>query len=52
MPDGQRHGVPTVNLSVGIGRVTEEEDSPEEILEAADQSLYEWKRRSKTVSTA
>ncbi len=52
VPDGPRHGVPTVNLSVGIGRVTEEEDSPEEILEAADQSLYEWKRRSKTVSTA
>lgn len=45
VPEGDKHGVPTVRLSVGMSRIEREEDAPEQILEAADHALYEWKRR-------
>jgi diguanylate cyclase (GGDEF)-like protein len=45
VPEGDKHGVPTVRLSVGMSRVEREDDAPEQILEAADHALYEWKRR-------
>jgi diguanylate cyclase (GGDEF)-like protein len=39
--------LPPISLSVGLGRIEQEDDSPQEILQAADQSLYAWKRHRK-----
>ena len=44
--------LPPVSLSVGLGRVEQPDDSPQAILQAADQSLYASKRRKKSSSTA
>ncbi len=45
--EGTTRGVPAVTLSVGLSRVAEADESPQEILEAADQSLYASKRLAK-----
>ena len=39
--------IPPITLSVGLGRIDKVHDTPEQILEAADQSLYAHKRRVK-----
>ena len=44
--------LPPISLSVGLGRVEQPDDSPQAILQAADQSLYASKRRKKSSSTA
>ena len=46
LPIGARTKVEPVSLSVGMSRLDEtKQRSPQELLEAADQSLYTWKRR-------
>ncbi len=45
VPEGKGHGVPHVRLSVGVGRIEEEHANPQDVLHAADQSLYASKRR-------
>lgn len=47
VPDAQGHRARPVSLSVGMSRVQQPDESPLEILQAADQSLYAWKRRMK-----
>lgn len=44
--------LPPVSLSVGLGRVEQPDDSPQAILQAADQSLYASKRRKKSSSAS
>ena len=44
IPEGASHGVSTIGLSVGVSRIEAGDESPEELLEAADQSLYSSKR--------
>ncbi len=39
--------LPPVSLSVGMSRIEEENETPQEILQAADQSLYAFKRNLK-----
>ena len=51
VPEGRTHGVENVSLSVGVGRIEEDTESSKQTLEAADQSLYAWKRRLKTASS-
>lgn len=46
VPDGQRRGIASVGLCVGISQAEPREADAQKILETADQSLYEWKRRS------
>jgi diguanylate cyclase (GGDEF)-like protein len=48
--EGQARGVPSVSLSVGMSRVEQDDESSQDILEAADQSLYAYKRRVKAAS--
>ena len=45
VPPGASRAVPPVSLSVGMSRVEQEEDSPQDILDAADRSLYASKRQ-------
>ncbi len=45
VPNGESHGVPSVDLSVGIGRLERRDESPQAVLEAADASLYRCKQR-------
>jgi len=49
-PDSGRRGVLPVSLSVGISQLQfdQQDARAQDILEAADQSLYEWKRRRPT----
>jgi diguanylate cyclase (GGDEF)-like protein len=47
VPGGSTRHLPSVSLSVGLSRVEQEDDSPQEILQAADQSLYTWKQHRK-----
>ena len=46
----RRRQPPPVNLSVGISRVDQDDESAQDILNAADQSLYEFKRRLKAAA--
>ena len=46
----RRRQSPPVNLSVGISRVDQDDESAQDILNAADQSLYEFKRRLKAAA--
>ena len=39
------HGLPPVTLSVGMGRVDDAHGSAQDVLEAADRSLYTYKRQ-------
>jgi len=48
LPGGTARHLPPVSLSVGLSRVEQENDSPQEVLQAADQSLYSWKQHRKT----
>ncbi len=45
VPEGQAQGVSSVSLSVGVGHLEEAEKNPRHILEAADQSLYAYRRQ-------
>jgi diguanylate cyclase (GGDEF)-like protein len=45
VPDGASRTVPPVSLSVGMSRIEQEDDSPQDILDAADRSLYASKRQ-------
>jgi len=45
VPHGTGQGVPSVSLSVGVSRVEQGHDSAQEVLDAADKSLYASKRR-------
>jgi diguanylate cyclase (GGDEF)-like protein len=47
-PSGSVRSVDTVTLSVGMSRLEPERESPRELLEAADRSLYAWKARVKS----
>ncbi|MBI4003685.1 MAG: GGDEF domain-containing protein [Candidatus Omnitrophica bacterium] len=47
VPGGTARRLPPVSLSVGLSRVEQDDDSPQEILQAADQSLYASKRHRK-----
>lgn len=49
VPDAGRDDIPPVTVSVGMGRVTEQDQTPDSTLEAADQSLYQSKRRAKSL---
>ncbi len=46
VPGGQ--GLPPVTLSVGMGRIQGEQETAQQVLEAADQSLYASKQRIKS----
>ena len=46
LPDAAPRSVPPISLSVGISRLQDQDDTSQRILEAADQSLYAWKRRT------
>jgi diguanylate cyclase (GGDEF)-like protein len=45
VPDGASRGVSSVTLSVGVSRIQADTESSKEVLEAADESLYAWKRK-------
>jgi diguanylate cyclase (GGDEF)-like protein len=45
--EGTQKGVPEVSLSVGVSQIAEARESPRDILEAADQSLYAHKQHAK-----
>ena len=47
VPGGTARRLPPVSLSVGLSRVEQDDDSPQQILQAADQSLYASKRHRK-----
>ena len=49
-PAGSARGVEPVTLSVGMSRLEPERESPRELLEAADRSLYAWKARAKSAA--
>lgn len=49
-PSGSARSVDTVTLSVGMSRLEPERESPRELLEAADRSLYAWKARVKSAA--
>ena len=51
VPEGVARRLSPISLSVGLSLVEQEDDSPQEILQAADQSLYASKRHRKS-STA
>jgi diguanylate cyclase (GGDEF)-like protein len=42
---------PPITLSVGMSRIEQPDESPEQVLEAADKSLYAHKRRSREATT-
>jgi len=48
--DRGKTAVPPVSLSVGVSRAEERHETPQAVLDAADQSLYAWKRRLKAQS--
>ena len=48
VPEGTTRGVSAVSLSVGMSRAEPANENPQEMLEAADQSLYASKRRLKS----
>ncbi|MBI4597664.1 MAG: GGDEF domain-containing protein [Candidatus Omnitrophica bacterium] len=50
VPNGRRRGLSSVTLSVGMARAEADHATAQESLQAADQSLYEWKRRLHTTS--
>lgn len=52
VPGGTARRLPPVSLSVGLSRVEQDDDSPQEILQAADQSLYASKRHRKPSAAA
>ena len=45
IPEGEAQHVTSITLSVGLSSIEEEAGTPEELLEAADQSLYLDKRK-------
>ena len=45
IPEGASRGLPPISLSVGMSRLQPQNESPQDLLEAADQSLYASKRR-------
>ena len=47
IPEGATLGLPPISLSIGMSRIEQPDESPQDILEAADQSLYASKRRVK-----
>ena len=47
VPEPGGHELPPISVSVGMGRVTEQDQTPDMTLEAADQSLYQSKRQIK-----
>ena len=47
IPEAEARGVGPVSLSVGMSRIEQNDESPQEILDAADQSLYAHKRQVK-----
>ena len=49
--EGEARGVPSVSLSVGMSRIEQEDESPQDVLEAADQSLYAHKQRVKSADS-
>jgi diguanylate cyclase (GGDEF)-like protein len=48
MPEAHEQGLPPVTLSVGMSRIGHHEDGPQDMLRAADQSLYADKRHMKS----
>jgi len=50
VPDGVRHGLPAVTLSVGISQLGPRHAEPQNLLQDADASLYAAKRRGKTAA--
>jgi diguanylate cyclase (GGDEF)-like protein len=52
VPGDAARRLPPVRLSVGLGHVAQDDDSPQEILHAADQSLYASKRHRKPSATS
>lgn len=51
VPEGVDSGLASVSLSVGLGRIDAEHANPQDVLEAADQSLYAYKRRLKSLAS-
>ena len=47
-PEGASRGVETVTLSVGMSRLEPDRERAQDLLEAADRSLYAWKARLKS----
>lgn len=47
VPNGQTQGVASVTLSVGVGHLEEKGQDSRNILEAADQSLYAYRRQAR-----
>jgi len=47
IPNGSRHGLSAITLSVGISQLGPRHAEPQNLLQAADASLYEAKRRGK-----
>ncbi|MDP3722088.1 MAG: GGDEF domain-containing protein [Candidatus Omnitrophota bacterium] len=45
LPAGPQKELSPVNLSVGVGELREADEQAQQLLEAADASLYAWKRR-------
>lgn len=45
VPEGRTQGIPPISLSVGVSQLEQPDESPQHILEAADQSLYADKRQ-------
>jgi diguanylate cyclase (GGDEF)-like protein len=50
LSEAAARGLPPVSLSVGMSRIEGPDDSPQAILDAADQSLYAFKRRLKAAA--
>ncbi len=51
IPQGPDYGVPSVSLSVGMSCIERGTETAQELLEAADQSLYSFKRHGREVGT-
>ena len=47
-PEGAARGVKTVTLSVGMSRLEPDRERAQDVLDAADRSLYAWKARLKS----
>jgi diguanylate cyclase (GGDEF)-like protein len=52
IPEGRTSGLPPISLSVGMSRIEQADESPQDVLEAADQSLYAHKRHRRPAPTA
>jgi diguanylate cyclase (GGDEF)-like protein len=51
-PEGSARGVNAVTLSVGMSRLEPDRERAQDLLEAADRSLYAWKARVKSAKDA